>query len=96
MLRGIDVFYVRTPANTRFTTISSATGSADLHLASKCVEVAGLQVHSPRSLELAGKAFFRAPCGEYTSRGDSPNVVVTVPGNQMTVIDDVLLLVSEL
>lgn len=76
--------------------MSLTTSSADLHLTRKGVQVSGLQINSPRARELASETFSRAQSGDNTTGGNALDVVLAVPGHQVTIVNKVHLALPKL
>lgn len=66
------------------------------HPHSKSGSIACLHEHSPRTSELAHKTFAGADTRDDSSACDALHDVFAVPRNEVTIIDDILLLWLEL
>lgn len=81
----VSVFWVRL-----------ATGRADLHLSGKGIHISRLQVDSPRTSKPASKTFAGTEVRHDSTRCNALDLVFTVPGDEMTIVNKVVLFVFEL
>lgn len=72
------------------------TRRTHLHLTSERIQVSRLQIHRARSLKLTGQTFTRTESRNDTTRGNALNLVLAVPSNKMTIVDEVCLTILEL
>lgn len=66
--------------------------SMSAHPHGESSRVAGLHEHCSRASELAYQTFARADAGDYTTTRNTLHDILTVPGDEVAVIDNVLLL----